>query len=90
MGALSTFVETDPTVPAWAKASVKPTYTYDEVGAPSADQLSIDMGDGQPHKIIGWEQFNNHDGVSGYLMYVDQTANEYYFPDGAMLNRMGD
>lgn len=27
------FEETDPTVPAWAKAATKPTYTYSEVGA---------------------------------------------------------
>lgn len=37
--------ETDPTVPAWAKAQAKPTYTADEVGArpdtwtPTADQV---------------------------------------------------
>ena len=37
--------ETDPTVPAWAKAQTKPTYTADEVGArpntwtPTADQV---------------------------------------------------
>lgn len=31
--ALQSFTETDPTVPAWAKASSKPTYTASEVGA---------------------------------------------------------
>ena len=31
--ALQSFTETDPTVPAWAKAAVKPTYTAAEVGA---------------------------------------------------------
>lgn len=31
--ALQSFTETDPTVPAWAKASTKPTYTASEVGA---------------------------------------------------------
>jgi len=30
---LQSFTETDPTVPSWAKASSKPTYTYSEVGA---------------------------------------------------------
>ena len=30
---LTSFTETDPTVPAWAKASSKPTYTASEVGA---------------------------------------------------------
>jgi hypothetical protein len=32
-GYLTSFTETDPTVPAWAKASTKPTYTASEVGA---------------------------------------------------------
>lgn len=31
--------ETDPTVPEWAKAEIKPTYTADEVGAISQDDL---------------------------------------------------
>lgn len=31
--ALTSFTETDPTVPAWAKADNKPTYTASEVGA---------------------------------------------------------
>lgn len=31
--ALQSFTETDPTVPAWAKADNKPTYTAEEVGA---------------------------------------------------------
>lgn len=31
--ALQSYTETDPTVPSWAKASTKPTYTYSEVGA---------------------------------------------------------
>lgn len=31
--ALTSYTETDPTVPAWAKASSKPTYTASEVGA---------------------------------------------------------
>ena len=32
-GFLTSFTESDPTVPAWAKASSKPTYTASEVGA---------------------------------------------------------
>ena len=31
--ALQSYTETDPTVPSWAKASSKPTYTASEVGA---------------------------------------------------------
>ena len=32
-GFLTSYTETDPTVPAWAKEANKPTYTFDEVGA---------------------------------------------------------
>ena len=32
-GYLTSFTETDPTVPAWAKAPNKPTYTASEIGA---------------------------------------------------------
>ena len=32
-GYISSYTETDPTVPAWAKASTKPSYTASEVGA---------------------------------------------------------
>lgn len=35
--ALQSYTETDPTVPAWAKASTKPTYTASEVGASPSD-----------------------------------------------------
>lgn len=40
VGALpSTFTETDPTVPAWAKQKNKPTYTASEVGARASDWM---------------------------------------------------
>ena len=44
VGFISSYTETDPTVPAWAKSSTKPTYTADEVGALSVDTFipSID------------------------------------------------
>jgi len=32
-GYITSYTETDPTVPAWAKAATKPTYTATEVGA---------------------------------------------------------
>jgi hypothetical protein len=37
---LQSFTETDPTVPAWAKAASKPTYTKSEVGLGNADNTS--------------------------------------------------
>ena len=34
-----TFIETDPTVPSWAKAATKPTYTKSEVGLGNVDNV---------------------------------------------------
>ena len=41
---LTSYTETDPTVPAWAKASTKPTYTASEVGALSST-VPVNIGD---------------------------------------------
>lgn len=44
--ALQSYTETDPTVPAWAKASTKPTYTASEVGAlPSSTSIPSALSD---------------------------------------------
>lgn len=45
--------ESDPTVPAWAKSAVKPSYTYDEVGAAPA----LNIGD---NYITDEEKINLH------------------------------
>lgn len=51
--------ETDPTVPAWAKAPTKPTYTADEVGArpdtwtPSASDVGADPSGTAEEKVSG-------------------------------------
>lgn len=37
IGYITSYIETDPTVPAWAKATAKPTYTATEVGALSSN-----------------------------------------------------
>lgn len=37
--ALQSYTETDPTVPSWAKASTKPTYTKSEVGLSNVDNV---------------------------------------------------
>jgi hypothetical protein len=39
-GYLTSYTESDPTVPAWAKSANKPTYTASEVGAASASDLA--------------------------------------------------
>lgn len=38
-GYLTSYTETDPTVPAWAKASTKPTYSKSEVGLGNVDNV---------------------------------------------------
>ena len=41
---LTSYTETDPTVPAWAKAQNKPTYTASEVGAPTVAEMNTAIG----------------------------------------------
>lgn len=43
---LTSYTETDPTVPAWAKASSKPTYTASEVGAATSDHTHGNITNG--------------------------------------------
>lgn len=54
--ALQSYTETDPTVPAWAKAATKPTYTASEVGAlPDTTTIPAalaDLIDDSTHRIV--------------------------------------
>ena len=51
--ALQSYTETDPTVPSWAKASSKPSYTASEVGAIAAPS-SPSAGDFLVYTSNGW------------------------------------
>lgn len=62
-GYLSSYTETDPTVPSWAKAASKPTYTYSEVGALSA-ATSIPT----ETTVSGWGFTKNTGTVTGVKM----------------------
>ena len=63
VGYLTSFTETDPTVPAWAKATTKPTYTASEVGAlPSSTVI--------PTVPTDISAFNND---AGYLTSFTET-----------------
>lgn len=57
------YTETDPTVPAWAKAANKPTYTASEVGALSEDSLPTAINTALAQAKASGE-FNGKDGVS--------------------------
>ena len=43
-GYITGYTETDPTVPAWAKTSTKPSYTAAEVGAPTVAEMNSAIG----------------------------------------------
>ena len=45
-GYLTSYTETDPTVPSWAKASSKPSYTASEVGAAASDHAHGNITNG--------------------------------------------
>lgn len=68
----SSYTETDPTVPAWAKQANKPTYTASEVGAlpsntPIPDSLS-DLNDDSTHRLVTdteKQTWNNKSNFSG-------------------------
>lgn len=46
------FNETDPTVPAWAKESTKPSYSADEVGALADTTILADLTDDTDHRTV--------------------------------------
>ena len=54
--ALQSYTETDPTVPSWAKAATKPTYTASEVGAlPDTTVIPTalsDLSDDATHRLV--------------------------------------
>ena len=55
-GYLTDYTESDPTVPAWAKAATKPTYTASEVGAlPSTTKIPStlsELGEDSTHRVV--------------------------------------
>ena len=61
--ALQSYTETDPTVPSWAKASTKPTYTASEVGA-LPDTTSIP----NESTVSGWGFTKNSGTITGITM----------------------
>lgn len=69
-GFLSSYTETDPTVPAWAKASTKPTYTASEVGA-LPDTTAI------PTKVSDLENDAGYMAGMTILSYGSSTWNDF-------------
>lgn len=79
---LTSYTETDPTVPTWAKAATKPTYTYDEVGAAANNRIfGINFSQAPIYPYIHIES-NGYIGIqdkfgsgTGATVYID-----YIFP----------
>ena len=73
-GYLTSFTETDPTVPSWAKSSTKPTYTASEVGAVATSAVGAASG------VAPLNASQKID--STYLpSYVDDVIEGYYYND---------
>ena len=75
VGYITSYTETDPTVPAWAKAESKPTYTASEVGAAAASDLDnyvLKNGFNQTQNFsIGHSNTGSRPGYIGFSQYVD-------------------
>lgn len=76
-GYLKSYTESDPTVPSWAKASTKPKYTAEEVGAVSskalADAINVALATA---KESG--EFDGKDGEDGEDGYTPVKGTDYY------------
>ena len=69
-GYLTSYTETDPTVPAWAKQPKKPSYTAGEVGALPADTLPEAINTALTQAKASGE-FDGADGKSAYQYAAD-------------------
>lgn len=64
-GYITGYTETDPTVSAWAKASSKPTYTANEVGALPTGTTLDNIADGTTRKLSNYATTANLNNLSG-------------------------
>ena len=78
VGYITSYTETDPTVPSWAKASSKPTYTANEVGALANDT-----------KYVTGLSIANH-GEDLRVLYSDNTHEDVLSIDYASYNHTHD
>lgn len=75
-GFISSYTETDPTVPAWAKQPDKPTYTASEVGALSADTVIPTVPTNVSDFINDAGYLTQHQSLNDYATknYVEQVV----------------
>lgn len=79
-GFITGYTETDPTVPEWAKAATKPSYTASEVGALPADTkiptVLSDLAEDSTHRVVTDEEKAAWDAITGLSATV-QTLEPY-------------
>lgn len=90
-GYLTSYTETDPTVPSWAKASTKPTYTASEVGAAATSHAHGNITSGgditaTAPTIANGDQIiiNDHSAskITNGPTFDGSTTNKYLSPKG--------
>ena len=81
-GYLTSYTETDPTVPAWAKQSTKPSYTAAEVGAPTVAEMNQAIANVNTMKIhiCAQGEYNAETGVP--TIQNPDTQTFYLVPGG--------
>lgn len=67
-GYLTSFTETDPTVPSWAKAVSKPTYTASEVGALPSSTTYVSSFNGDSGAITYTAPITSVNGTTGVVV----------------------
>lgn len=73
-GFITGYTETDPTVPAWAKASTKPTYTASEVGAQPTLVSGTNIKTINNESILGSGNISITAGASGVTSFNGATG----------------
>lgn len=89
VGFITSYTETDPTVPSWAKQSTKPSYTANEVGALPTGTTLDGIPDGATRKLSDYAtSANTHNAIitaSGNIKsYVDNKVSSVYTYKGTL------
>lgn len=88
-GYLTNYTETDPTVPAWAKAEKKPTYTAGEVGAlPDSTEIPSklsELGEDTTHRLVTDTEKETWNAKSNFSGSYDDLTNKPTIPSIAGL-----
>lgn len=83
-GYLTSYTETDPTVPAWAKAATKPSYTADEVGAlPKSTEIPSnlsDLNEDASHRLVTDTEKATWNAKSNFSGNYDDLTNKPTIP----------